>query len=60
VAFFCTQANSGGEKVLEEMAAICSKRPESTLVLNDSEIRQGTFEPKLERFVDALKLPATA
>jgi flavodoxin len=60
VAFFCTQGSSGAEKVLEEMAGICGKRPETTLVLNASEIRQGGFEPKLDRFIDALELPAAA
>jgi flavodoxin len=60
VAFFCTQGGSGAEKVLEEMAEICGKRPEATLVLKDSEIRKDSFEPKLDSFIHALELPAAA
>jgi flavodoxin len=60
VAFFCTQHRSGGEKVLEEMKAICGKRAETTLVVNDSEIRQASYEPKLDRFMHAVELPAAA
>ncbi len=60
VAFFCTQGGSGAEKVLEEMAGICGRRPESTLAVNDSEVRHSLFEPKLEHFIQALGLPAAA
>ena len=60
VGFFCTQGGSGGEKVLAEMASICGRQPETTLIVNNSEIRQGSYEPKLERFVAALQLPAAA
>lgn len=60
VAFFCTQAGSGAEKVLEEMAGICGKQPESTLAVNDSEIRHDRFGPKLEHFIQAFELPAAA
>jgi flavodoxin len=60
VAFFCTQHGSGAEKVLEEMAEVCGKRPEATLVLKDSEIRKDSFELKLDSFIHALELPAAA
>lgn len=58
VAFFCIQHASGAEKVLEEMAEICGKRPEAVLVLNASEIRQGSYGSKLDCFIQALELPA--
>ena len=60
VAFFCTQNASGGKKVLAEMAAICGKQPETTLIVNDPEIRQAAYRPKLDRFIQALGVPATA
>ena len=59
VAFFCTQGGSGGQKVLKEMAEICGKQPETTLIVNDSEIRQSSYRPKLDRFIEALQLPAS-
>ena len=60
VAFFCTQNASGGKKVLEEMAAICGRQPETTLIVNDPEIRDAAYRPKLDRFIQALELPAAA
>lgn len=60
VAFFCTQGGSAACKVPDEMAEICGKQPEATLVLRDSEIDDGRYESKVDHFVRALELPAAA
>lgn len=60
VAFFCTQNASGGKQVVAEMAAIGGRQPETTLIVNDPEIRDAVYRPKLDRFIQALALPAGA
>lgn len=60
VAFFCTRGGSGACKVPDEMAEICGKQPEATLVLNDAEIDADRFEWKVDHFVRALELPVAA
>jgi flavodoxin len=57
VAFFCTQHGSGAEKVLQEMAEICGRQPEATLIVNDPEIKQCSYGPKLDQFIHAIGLP---
>lgn len=57
VAFFCTQHASGAEKVVREMAEICGRQPEATLVVNDPEIKQSSYRPKLDQFIRAIGLP---
>jgi menaquinone-dependent protoporphyrinogen IX oxidase len=36
VAFFCTCASGGGERVLRQMADLCRKEPAATLILRQS------------------------
>ncbi len=57
VAFFCTQHGSGAEKVLREMAEICGRQPEASLIVNDPEIKQCSYRPKLDQFIHAIGLP---
>ena len=60
VAFFCTQGGSGADRVLAEMAEICGKQPVTTLVVSDAEIKRDSFGSKIDRFIEALELPAAA
>ena len=48
VAFFCTQGGSGGQKVLEEMRALCGRTAVATMIVNDREIDSGAAEKVAE------------
>lgn len=47
VALFCTMGGRGGEKVLEEVAALCGQTPLKQMVLSDREIQNGQYQQKL-------------
>lgn len=51
VALFCTQGGSGAEKVLEDMAELCGRRPIASLALSDGEIKRGRYVDKLQRLL---------
>ena len=51
LAAFCTMGGSGGETVLDEVAALCGKPLVARLVLSDTEIRQDRDRDKLGLFV---------
>ena len=54
VAFFCTCASSGGERVLRQMADLCRKEPAATLILRQTEILRGSFHRKVGHFAVAV------
>jgi flavodoxin len=60
VAVFCTQGRSGAERVLNDMAELCGRKPVASLAINDGEIKRGDFAEKLERFLKPLALPKAA
>jgi flavodoxin len=60
VAVFCTQGGSGAEKVLNDMAQLCGRKPVASVVLNDAEIRRRSHAVKLDGFLAALPLPKAA
>jgi hypothetical protein len=39
------------------MAEICGRQPEATLIVNDPEIKQCSYGPKLDQFIHAIGLP---
>jgi flavodoxin len=60
VAVFCTQGGSGAEKVLNDMAELCGRKPVASLALNDGEIKRREYAEKLHRFLDSLALRKAA
>lgn len=50
VAAFCTMGGSGGDKVLDEIAALCGKAPLARLVLSDKEIQGDRDREKIGLF----------
>lgn len=50
VAAFCTMGGSGGDKVLDEIAALCGKAPVARLALSDREIGGERDREKIGRF----------
>ncbi|HLF13144.1 MAG TPA: flavodoxin [Gammaproteobacteria bacterium] len=61
VALFCTQGGgSGAEKVFREMAELCGQRPLASVAVKDSEIKNGNYGDKLDRFLRAVALPKAA
>lgn len=60
VAAFCTQGGSGGQKVLDEMRALCGRAALATTIVNDREIDSGAWEAKIEEFLRELEPAAAA
>lgn len=54
VAFFCTCASGGGERVLRQMADLCRKEPAANLILRRTEILRGSFHRKVGHFAVAV------
>jgi len=54
VAFFCTMGGSGADKVFEDMEQLCGKPPLATLAVTDDEIKPGSYQKKLDGFVNSL------
>ncbi|GAB3549813.1 hypothetical protein GCM10027343_32060 [Noviherbaspirillum agri] len=54
LAFFCTMMGSGGDKALDEMAALTGKTPLARLVLTDEEINKGRSRDKVRAFSERL------
>jgi len=51
VAAFCTMGGSGGDKVLDEIAALCGKPLLARMVLTDHEIEADRDQEKIGRFI---------
>lgn len=51
VAFFCTHAGAGGDKVLAEMEALCGRRPRARLALAARNLATAGHDAELARFV---------
>jgi flavodoxin len=55
IATFCTMGGSGGDKALENVAALCDARPVAKLVLTDKQIENKQYlEQHVAAFVKAL------
>jgi flavodoxin len=54
VAFFCTMGGSGADRAFATMAALCGKKPVSTLALTDARIDVGA-EREVGAFARALR-----
>lgn len=50
IAVFCTMGGSGGDKVLDEVEALCGKTPLARLVLTDKEIQGERDREKIGLF----------
>jgi flavodoxin len=50
IAVFCTMMGSGGEKALDEIAALAGKVPIARLTLTDEEIEEDRIGEKVRRF----------
>ena len=57
VAAFCTMGGSGGDKVLDEIAALCNKRLLARLVLTAKEIRLDADGEKIGLFTRGAAAP---
>lgn len=54
VAAFCTMGGSGGNKVLDDIGALCGKKPVSTLALTDKQIAVKHYADNINQFTNAL------
>lgn len=54
IAAFCTMGGSGGEKVLDEIAALCGKTPIARLALTDEEIQRNRYQEKFGLFTQGV------
>lgn len=50
IAAFCTMGGSGGDKVIDEIATLCGKRPLARIVLTDKEIQRDRHQDKIGLF----------
>lgn len=57
VAAFCTMGGSGGDKVLDEIAALCGKSLVARLVLTDKEIQGKGHQDKINLFTRRAATP---
>lgn len=55
VAFFCTEGGSGAEQAFEDLARLCGKAPDATLVIDASHLDPGEHRDTLQRFVAQLQ-----
>ncbi|MEG0885333.1 MAG: hypothetical protein RSH52_29235, partial [Janthinobacterium sp.] len=60
VSLFCTMGGRGGDKALDEMAALCHKAPMARLCLREQEVRTGRHVERLQALVSELGLQDTA
>lgn len=60
VSLFCTMGGRGGDKALDEMAALCHKAPMARLCLREQEVRTGRHVERLQALVSELGLHDTA
>lgn len=52
IAVFCTMMGSGGNKAVDEIAALTGKIPVARLILTDEEIEDGRLRDKVRAFSD--------
>lgn len=60
IAFFCTMGGSGGEKVIDKMAALAARRPVARLVVTEGELASGHFREKVAVFAGRLRTEGLA
>jgi flavodoxin len=51
VALFCTYMGSGQDKMLSELATLCTKDPVTTLAMTDADIKKRRYGERLGSFV---------
>lgn len=54
VATFCTMGGSGGNKVLNDIATLCGKRPVAQLALTEEQIKNNGYFESVNNFVVSL------
>jgi len=54
IALFCTEGGANGDKALGQMAALCSKVPEATLIVTEKDLNSGDWRGMVADFVKAL------
>lgn len=54
VAIFCTHDGTGGDKVLDEMEALCGRRPRARLSLAARSMASLGHDPELARFMQRI------
>lgn len=60
VAFFCTQGGRGDEKVFKQMSDETKKQAITTLVVNETELKDQSYQPKLKTYANTLMEKSTA
>ncbi len=55
VAFFCTCAGRGGERVLRQMTRECGKHPAAGLVLHEEDVLRGSTPLAIHEFVSRIR-----
>lgn len=55
VAFFCTFGGSGADKVLQDMAQLCDKKPIATMAVTDNEIEKSLHKEKIKEYINAIQ-----
>ncbi|KAJ5071981.1 exported protein-related [Anaeramoeba ignava] len=55
-AFFCTFGSSGDQGTFQEMKKILNLDPISTLPITRKELRNKSYEQKMEKFIEKIKL----
>jgi flavodoxin len=59
VAFFCTEGGRGAEKVFKQMSDEIQKPAIATLVVNEVELKEQSYQPKLTTFANTLMEKST-
>lgn len=60
IAVFCTYGGSGASKVAAQVAELCGRSPQATLLLTEGEIKSNQYAVRLEGFVQSLAADAEA
>ena len=56
VAFFCTEGGSGEDRVFQQMSEQIKQKPVATLVINEQELKEKSYQTKLSTFVGQLEI----
>ncbi|MCX6822760.1 MAG: hypothetical protein NTX91_02030 [candidate division SR1 bacterium] len=56
LVFFCTQASSGADSTIQEMATLSGKRPIATIICSSKDIEKNSYQEDIENQLDAIGL----
>jgi len=55
VAFFCSRGGEGGDPpIFREMGELAKKEPRAVLHVIQNEVKNNTFQPKIDEFISKL------